>query len=345
MKKLLNTLYITKENVYLSRDLENIVILENDKIIGRFPIHIFDNIVCFNYTGCSPSLMKLCNERNINLSFFTPYGKFCGRVIGKSNGNVLVRKKQYKLSEENSEKSLSLVKNIIYAKAYNSRKILMRLKRDHLDKINIKEVETSINNITNAMLEIKKVNNKDSLRGIEGNVAKEYFKSFDNLILKQKDKFYFKGRNKRPPLDCVNALLSFLYSVLANEIQSALEGVGIDSYVGLFHTDRPGRISMALDILEEFRAYLVDRVVINMINLMIINDKDFEYKENGAVLLKEKGREKVLKYWQDKKQEEILHPFLNEKVKIGLLPHIQALLFNRYLRDDIEMYPPFMMKG
>lgn len=343
MKKLLNTLYVTRENSYLSRDGENILIFEEEKIIGRFPIHILDSISCFNYSGCSPSLMKLCIENNILISFFTPQGKFCGRIIGETNGNVLLRKKQYRISEE--EESLDFVKNIIYAKAYNSKKILQRAKRDHSSKINIKQLEKAITSIEKFMNEIKTSVSKDSVRGFEGSIAKIYFECFDELILKQKEDFYFNERTKRPPRDTVNALLSFLYSMLAHEVQSALEGVGIDSYVGFFHTDRPGRISMALDMMEELRGFLVDRVVLSLINLLIINKKDFEYKENGSVLLNSKGREKVLKYWQERKQEEILHPFIEEKVKLGLLPHIQSMLLNRYLRGDLESYPPFIMKG
>lgn len=343
MKKLLNTLYITKENVYLSKEGDNVVILEEGKTLGRFPIHILDGIVCFNYVGVSPSLMKFCNEKNILLSFFSPYGRFCGRLIGETNGNVLLRRKQYKMAD--NEESLDFVANLIYAKAYNSKKILQRGMRDHGDNIDFQKMSAVIKKIESLMEEIKLVKNKDQIRGIEGNIARLYFSVFDELITKQREHFYFLERNKRPPLDRVNALLSFLYSMLTYEIQSALEGVGIDSYVGFFHVDRPGRSSMALDILEEFRGYLCDRTTLSLINLSIINKSHFETKENGAVLLNDKGRDKVLEYWQNKKHEIIEHPFLGEKIKVGLLPHVQGMLLNRYIRGDIESYPPFLIRG
>ena len=342
MKKLLNSLYITKDNVYLSKEGENIVILESGKVIARYPIHIFESILCFNYTGVSPELIKMCIEKNVLLSFFTPYGKFCGRIIGTTNGNVLVRKKQYRISETNE--SLDFTRNIIYAKAYNSRKILLRVKIDHFDKINAKKMEKSIKIIEENMIKIKNSYDKDSIRGLEGVVAKAYFNCFDEMILKQKDIFRFNTRNKRPPKDMVNAMLSFLYSILSHDVQSALEGVGIDSYVGFFHTDRPGRISMALDLMEELRGFLVDRLVLTLINRNEITEKCFEIKENDAVLLNEKGRNIVIKAYQNRKNDNIMHPYLKENIKIGLLPYVQALLLNRYLREDIDGYPPFMLK-
>ncbi|UPQ85921.1 type I-C CRISPR-associated endonuclease Cas1c [Ignavigranum ruoffiae] len=343
MKKLLNTLYITNEDYYLSKDNDNIVILNEGKTIGRFPKHIISQIICFNYVGCSPAFMKMCMEENILLSFLSPGGWFCGRVIGPTNGNVLLRRKQFIMAD--NEESLEFVRNIIYAKAYNSRKVLERGLRDHKDRLNDNKVILAVESIINLMDQIKLASDKDSLRGLEGSVARIYFSVFDELIFKNRDVFYFFQRTKRPPLDCVNALLSFLYSMLTLDCQAALEAVGIDSYVGFFHTDRPGRRSMALDLVEEFRAYIVDRMVLTLINLQIVNRKDFEFKENGAVLLNDKGRTKVLEYWQKRKHEEILHPFLNEKIKIGLLPHVQSMLLSRFIRGDLEMYPPFLMKG
>ena len=195
------------------------------------------------------------------------------------------------------------------------------------------------------MEEVKNTDNKDTIRGLEGTLAKLYFNCFDDMIIRNKDDFVFLSRTKRPPLDKVNAMLSFLYTLLSLEVKSALEATGIDSFVGFFHTDRPGRASMALDIMEELRAYMVDRTVLSMINLGIVTKKDFEQKESGAVLLNDKGRSKVIEYWQSKKQTEIQHPFLKENIKLGLLPHVQAMLLNRYIRKDLEAYPPFIMKG
>lgn len=343
MKKLLNTLYLTNPDYYLRKEGRNIVITLDEKRVARFPIHIFKQVVCFNYMGVSPDLMKMCMEENVAITFFTPYGKYCGRVIGSSYGNIYTRKKQYKIAE--SQESLEFVKNIIYAKAYNSRKILIRGKLDHRDRVDIRRLENVIENIKILMLEIKNSKNKDSIRGIEGTIAREYFSVLDELIIKQKEDFFFIERSKRPPMDRFNALISFLYSLLTNNIAAALEGVGIDSYAGFFHTDRPWRVSMALDIIEEMRAFIVDKFAISTINLNRINKNHFEIKENGACLLNEKGRETLLEFWNKKEQEEIYHPFVEENIKIGLLPHVQAQLLNSYIRGDINSYPPFMMEG
>lgn len=342
MKKLLNTLYVTREKAYLSKDGENVVIFEEGKEIGRYPIHILDGIISFSYIGASPSLIRMCAKNNIELSFLTPNGRFCGRFVGAENGNVLVRRRQYAMA--GNDESLDFVRNIIYAKGRNSKKILKRALLDHGDRIDAERIKEKIQNIDKQLLEIRTAQTRESIRGMEGNIAKEYFDCFDELILKQKEAFCFRQRTRRPPEDKVNAMLSFLYSILAHDVASALSSVGIDSYVGFFHTDRPGRMSMALDMMEELRAYMVDRMVVSMINLRIISSKDFEKKENGAVLFTERGRKKILENWQKRKQIEIIHPFLNEKVKIGLLPHVQALLLNRYIRGDIEGYPPFLIK-
>ncbi len=343
MKKLLNTLYITRESAYLSKEGENVVVLEEGKVIARYPIHILNSIVCFSYVGVSPALMKFCNENLLQLSFLSPEGRYCGQLIGEKNGNVLLRREQYKMAD--NESSLDFVRNIIYAKAFNSRKVLLRAIRDHKDKLNMVKMENDISALGSLMEDIKSSTNKDTIRGIEGSVAKIYFSCFDELIVQNKKDFVFETRSKRPPLNRVNALLSFLYTLLSLEVKSALESVGIDSFVGFFHTDRPGRASMALDMMEELRAYMVDRTALSMINLSVIGKVDFETKESSAVLLNDKGRAKVLDYWQNKKQTEIMHPFLKENIKLGLLPHVQAMLLNRYIRADLEAYPPFLMKG
>ena len=334
MKKLLNTLYVTNPDYYLKKEGRNISVTLDSKRVARYPIHILKQIVCFNYMGVSPALMKMCMEENVAITFFTPYGKYCGRVIGASYGNIYTRKKQYKMQE--SEESLDFVKNIIYAKAYNSRKILIRGKLDHKDKVDVLRLEEAIDAIKILMLEIRNCSNKDSVRGIEGTIARFYFSVLDELIIKQREDFYFIERSKRPPMDRFNALISFLYSLLTNNIAAALEGVGIDSYAGFFHTDRPGRVSMALDIIEEMRALLVDKFSLSMINLGRINKNHFGVKENGATLLNEKGRQIVLENWNKKEQDEIYHTFIEENIKIGLLPHIQAQLLNSYIRGDIE---------
>src|SRR5690625_24365 len=339
MRKLLNTLYITNENYYLSRERENIVIRAEEKVIRRFPIHILEGVVCFNYTGVSPGVIQLCNDNQISITFLTPNGRFQGKFIGLTNGNVLLRRDKYRIADD--ERSLDIAKNCIEAKIINSRKVFLRLRRDHLKESN-EAITSLIDYFKLQAIKIRECNDKDSLRGIEGDVARNYFQNFDELILTQKEDFKFVLRTRRPPLNRVNAMLSFLYSMLTYEVQAALETVGLDSYVGFFHTDRPGRPGLALDLIEELRAYLVDRLVVTMINRNQISKNDFEEKENQAVLLNDKGREKVLKQWQKRKQQEILHPFIKEKIPIGLIPYVQAQLLSRHIRGDIEAYPPFI---
>ncbi len=342
MKKLLNTLYITNELCYLSKDGENIVIKIDDKEVKRLPIHILQGIICFNYNGVSPGVIKLCSNNNISLALMTPRGDMCGRFVGKTNGNVHLRREQYRWADD-EEISLLIAKNIILSKLSNSKKILQRLIRDHSEKVDCEVLDVTIKDFKLAIIRVDKCVNKDTLRGIEGEMARKYFSCFDQLILKQKDDFIFRGREKRPPKDRINAMLSYMYSILTYEIQSALEAVGLDSYVGFFHTDRSGRASLALDIIEEFRAYLVDRFVVSLINKKEISKKHFETKENGSVLLTKDGKQIILTKWQKRKQEEINHPFLEEKCPIGLLPHLQALLLARHIRGDIDSYPPFFI--
>ena len=341
MKKLLNTLYLTQDNFYLTRERDNIVIKQEGKVISRFPYRIIDGIVCFSYLGASPSLIELCAENQINLSFHTPQGRFCGRFVGQTNGNVLLRRQHYRLADE--EQSLEYAKHFILAKISNSRKYLLRFKRDHRERIDSHLFEEVNTELTWALEQVQAAENKDSLLGIEGQAANQYFRIFNDLVLTDKETFQFNGRTRRPPLDCVNALLSFGYSLLTYECQSALEAVGLDSYVGFFHTDRPGRASLALDLVEEFRAYIVDRFVFSLINKAQLSKKHFDFKENGSVILTEKGRAIFIEAWQKRKHQEVEHPFTKEKVKLMLLPYIQAQLLAKTIRGELESYPPFLI--
>lgn len=341
MKKLLNTLYITNPDIYLGREGENIVIKDGKITLKRFPIHILEGIICFNYIGVSPSLMELCSENNISISFLSPSGRFCGMVVGKENGNVHLRREQYRIAD-NEKKSLEISKLIIYSKLVNSRSVLKRALRDHSKTVNISFINNVIDQITINLDKIKDIENSDQLRGIEGDSAKFYFSCFDELVLNKE--FVFLSRSRRPPKNEINAMLSFFYSLLTYDCTSALQSVGLDPYVGFFHVDRPGRMSLSLDLVEEFRAYIADRFVLSCINLRIVSRKDFEIKENKSVLLNEKGRSKLLDSWQKKKQTEIAHPFLGEKVKLGLLPYIQARLLSKYIRQEIDLYPPFLSR-
>lgn len=343
MKHLLNTLYVTGNNRYLSLDGENVVILEKQEEIGRVPLHNIQGIVTFGYTGASPALMGACAQRNIDLAFMSGSGRFLARVTGEVKGNVTLRKQQYRISE-NEEESLKLARNFILGKVYNSRWILERAVRDYPLRVDVEQIKSKSNILYQSLRNIRASKTSGQLLGLEGEAASVYFSVFDQMILQQKDHFYFKGRNKRPPLDNVNALLSFSYSLLAGMCGSALEAVGLDAYVGFFHADRPGRMSLALDLMEEFRGVMADRFVLTLVNKRIVKDSHFIQKENGAVLLTEEGRKIFLNAWQERKREMIRHPFLNEKMEWGMAPHVQAMLLARYLRGDLDEYPPFFWK-
>lgn len=325
MKKLLNTLYVTSENSYLGLDGENIVVYDDKKEIGRLPLHNLEGIVSFGYRGTSPALMGACADRNISLCYLSPQGRFLARVTGKTRGNVLLRQKQYEICKDDA-KSLEIAKNCITGKIYNARWVLERALRDHALQIDEEQVRKASMQLKNALDLVQKTESKEQLRGYEGEAASIYFGVFNELILQQKKDFYFHGRNKRPPKDNINAMLSFVYTLLTNQIASALETVGLDPYVGCLHTERPGRASLALDLIEELRAVYADRFVISLINKKIVNNKHFSKKENGAVMMDDDLRKKILLEWQNKKKEVITHPFLKEKVEWGMVPYVQAML-------------------
>lgn len=343
MKKLLNTLYVTSEDSYLALDGENVVVLEKECELGRLPLHNLEGIVSFGYRGTSPALMGACAERNISLCYLTPQGKFLARITGKTKGNVILREQQYK-SFLDEEQSLEIAQNCIIGKIYNARWILERATRDHSMQIDVEKVKMASEYLKIALDSARNSQSKEQLRGIEGEAAKIYFGVFDELILQQKKDFVFQGRNKRPPLDKVNALLSFVYTLLTNTITSALETVGLDPYVGYLHTERPGRVSLSLDLIEELRPVLADRFVLSLINKKMISKKNFKQKENGAVLMDDAARKIILTEWQKKKKEVLTHPFLKEKVEWGMVPYVQAMLLARYLRGDLDGYPPFFWK-
>ena len=309
MRKLLNTLYVTSENSYLALDGENLVVYDEKKELGRLPLYNLDGIVSFGYRGTSPALMGACAERNISLCYLTPQGKFLARVTGKVQGNVLLREQQYKSSKDD-EISLTIAKNCIMGKVYNARWVLERAIRDHGMQIDVEGVKKASLHLKESLQYIQNAESKDQLRGYEGEAASIYFGVFNELILQQKKEFNFQGRNKRPPKDNVNAMLSFVYTLLTNQITSALEVVGLDPYVGYLHTDRPGRVSLALDLIEELRSVYADRFVLSLINKKIVNGKNFSQKENGVVLMGDDLRKKLLVEWQNKKKEVITHPYL-----------------------------------
>jgi len=343
MRKLLNTLYVTTPGSYLSRDGENIVIKVENHERFRIPAHNIEGIICFGFLGASPSLMSMCAERNIALSFLTENGYFLGRVSGPVSGNVLLRRKQYRLADDPVFSS-EISRNFVAGKILNCRTVLQRALRDHAKEESSTAMEAAINTLGIKQKQALKCTDNSILRGIEGEAAYTYFGVLDHLIIAQKEDFYFKGRNRRPPMDNVNALLSFIYTILAHEVRSALESVGLDPYVGFLHTDRPGRQSLALDMMEEFRPYLADRLVLTLINRKQIDAKGFISREAGGIIMNDETRKELLTAWQKRKQEEIMHPFLQVMVPVGLLPYCQALLLARYLRGDLDSYPVFLNK-
>lgn len=342
MRKLLNTLYVTSTDNYLSRDGENVVILAEQAEKFRIPIHNLEAIITFGYTGASPGLMHLCAERGVALTFLNEHGGFRARIQGKTSGNVLLRRKQYKFSD--GPEALQIAKRMIQAKVINSRSVINRAIRDYGEQDKSSQLQPIAVELKRLSRMVIHVDNLDTLRGVEGEAAKHYFSGMNELILTEKKAFMMTTRNRRPPKDRINALLSFLYTMLRLDVQAALETVGLDPAVGFLHRDRPGRASLALDLMEELRPYLADRLALTLINRKQISPKSFIIKENGAVLLSDEGRNIVLSSWQQRKKEEIRHPFLDETIEVGLIPYAQALLLARFIRGDIEDYPPYLWK-
>lgn len=343
MRKLLNTLFITSEKAYLTLEGETVCVEIKKQKVGQFPLHTLESIVCFSYNGASPALMGTCAKKGINFSFFNPFGKFLCRVTGESRGNVLLRKQQYRISD-NEEESCFISRNFILGKIYNCRWSIDRTLRDHELRVDVDKCRNAIDILTNAMENVKMEKDLNILRGFEGEAASAYFRIFDDLILNQKEEFSFHGRNKRPPEDPINVMLSFGYTLLANDCAGALEGVGLDAYVGFLHRDRPGRKSLALDLMEELRPILVDRFILTLVNNRQIKKEHFSISGSGAIRFTDIGKKVFITAWQERKKGQITHPYLKEKINWGLVPHVQALLLARYIRGDLDGYPPFFWK-
>lgn len=342
MKKHLNTLYITSEDAYLSKERETFVVEVGNQKVFQAPIHSIENIVCFGFKPLTPALMAFCAENNVGISYLSETGRFLARVSGAQHGNVLLRKAQYEIADSEN-RSLGIARPIVAAKVANYRSLLLRHQRNH-PEVCPDSVVLASTNMGERLTTIEHAESLDELRGYEGECATMYFGVLSSLIIAQQEDFVFTKRSKRPPLDPANALLSFLYAVLANDVRSAVETTGLDPQVGFLHQVRPGRPSLALDLMEEFRAYLGDRVMLNLINLKQVTIKDFDIRESGEVRMSDAARKTVITAYQKRKQEEITHPFLGEKMTIGLLPHVQAQMLGRYVRGDISNYPPFYIK-
>ena len=338
MRQLLNTLFVTSEDIYLSLDGENVVANRGGETVARYPLHTLQSIVTFSYAGASPALMGKCVQREIGLAFCSQRGKFLARVSGQMQGNVLLRRMQYRVADDPPQ-SCRIARNMIFGKVYNARWSVERTRRDHAPRVDGQRFSAVSQQLQGLLPQIAAETSPDSLRGLAA-----YFSVLDEMILQGKETFFFRERSRRPPLDAFNAMLSFAYSLLAHDCASALESVGLDAYVGYLHTDRPGRESLALDLMEELRPCFADRFVLTLINNRIIKPSNFEFRESGAVLLAEEGRRTFLQKWQERKRETITHPFLEEKLPWGLVPYVQSLLLARYLRGDLEEYPPFLWK-
>lgn len=342
MRHLLNTLYVTTQGSYLSKEGETVCVRVEKETKLRLPFHNLGGVVCFGQVSCSPYLMGACAEKDILISFLTEHGRFLARVSGPVSGNVLLRRAQYRCADD-PEFCARVAKSIVVGKVANSRAVLTRAIRDHPGEgaAPLQEAAEHLRRVLNSMRETPEL---DSVRGIEGDAAREYFSVFDHLIVAQRDAFSFAGRSRRPPMDPVNALLSFIYTLVLHDVTAAIESVGLDPAVGYLHRDRPGRPGLALDLMEELRAFIADRLALSLINRRQVEAKGFDITESGGVTMDEETRKTVLTAYQKRKQEEITHPFVEEKMPLGLIPFVQALLFARLLRGELDAYPPFLWR-
>lgn len=343
MKRHLNTLFITTQGAYLAKDGEAVLVRVENETRMRVPIHTLGGIVCFGQVGCSPYVMGLCGERGVSISFLTENGRFLARAHGFTPGNVLLRREQYRRADDHVA-STEIARSVVLGKAANARVVLQRAGRDHPDNGDLRTLQGAIARIDRCIHDAQTATSLDALRGIEGEAARAYFGVFNHLVTAQREEFSFHERSRRPPLDNMNSLLSFLYSLLAHDARTACEAVGLDPAVGFLHRDRPGRPSLALDLMEEFRAFLADRLALSLVNRRQIAASGFRRTESGGIRMDDATRKSVLIAYQKRKQEEIRHPFLGEKTTIGLLLHLQARLLARHLRDEIDAYPPFIWR-
>ena len=341
MKKLLETLYITTPESYLFERNGNICISIGGAEKASVPISQVDSIVLFGKNTLSTALLAFCSQNDVTITFLSENGYFLGRVCGPVSGNVLLRKRQYE-SLSDGDFANRFVRDLLFCKIRNSKSVLMRYARSTADEAAKCAVTAAASDLSEMAQKLDACTDIDSMRGIEGAAASVYFSRFDDLLSNPKG-YRFEVRSRRPPLNEVNAVLSFVYTLLAHDVRSSMETVGLDPAAGYLHTLRPGRPSFALDIMEELRAPLCDRLVISMFNKDQFQPQDFT-TDFGAVYLSEKGRRKVIEQWRSRKRETIQHPFLKEKIPIGMIPYAQSMLFARVLRGDLDRYPPFVWR-
>lgn len=343
MKRLLNTLFVTTQGTYLAREGDSVLVKVDKAIKLRVPIHTLTGIVCFGRVSCSPALMGLCGERRVSVSFLNERGRFLARVQGPVSGNVLLRRQQYRVADDLTA-CAELARAMVIGKIANCRTVLLRAVRDRPDLPTTEAIQIAAQKLARLLERLRDLCDLEQVRGMEGDAGRIYFSVFEHLVTAQKDDFPFPGRSRRPPLDNLNALLSFIYTLLVHDTASALEGVGLDPAVGFLHRDRPGRPGLALDLMEEFRPILADRLTLSLVNLQQVRGKGFQKTESGGVLMDDGTRKEVLVSYQKRKQDEIHHPFFDVKMALGLLPHAQAMLLARHLRGDLDGYPPYLWK-
>lgn len=343
MRKLLNTLFVTTSGAYVAKEGECIVVKVDGEVRLRVPFHALEGVVCLGQVGCSPQAMEACTESGITLTFLTEHGRFLARVEGRQTGSINLRRSQYRKSCDVND-ALHLSKSIVFAKILNSRQVLLRAMRDHGARHDFIAVREVVRHLRWYGLRVKDATTLDELRGLEGDTARRYFSVLRHLVTREDHAFDFSERSRRPPLDRINCLLSFVYTLLVHDCRGALEAVGLDPQAGFLHRDRPGRPSLALDLMEEFRAPMCDRLVLSLVNRQQISSSDFEVSAAGGVTLRDKARKTVLCAWQDRKKEELIHPFLREKLPLGVFHHVQARLLARSIRGDLDAYPPFFWR-
>jgi len=343
MKQLLNTLYVTTQRAYLARDGEAVAVRVEQETKLRVPIHTLSSIVCFGNVGCSPFLMGLCGERGVALAFLTEHGQFLARVAGPVSGNVLLRREQYRWADR-PERAAAVARSVTLAKIANCRTVVLRALRERAEGDGTEELAQAARRLGRLVETVEGTEGIEEIRGHEGDAARVYFGVFGRLIGVPEEEFYFRGRNRRPPLDNMNALLSFVYTLLTHDVTAALEAVGLDPAVGYLHRDRPGRPSLGLDLVEELRPVIAERLTLSLVNRRQVQASGFRKTESGGVTMDDATRKEVLVAYQKRKQEEILHPFLQERAAFGLVPHLQATLLARFIRGDLDGYPSFLWK-
>lgn len=343
MQRFLNTLYITTQKTYLHKKGESVEVVLDKEVLALIPLITLESIVCFGNIYVSPFLLGACPKYNVTISFLSRTGKFLARVQGPVAGNVLLRKAQYRMSDDKA-KSAETARYFITGKLMNQKTVLQRAVRDHKDKLNAEKIQGAIEKLNGSLLKIEQETELDKLRGIEGDFSETYFSVFDELITSQKDNFKFEGRNRRPPLDAVNAMLSYVYTLLYHDMISALECVGLDPAAGFLHRDRPGRLSLALDLVEEFRPFFADRLALSLINRNEIGASQFEKTASGAVIMNDEARKTIITTYQKRKEAVVIHPYVEKRMHLAILFHTQAKLLARYIRGDIDGYPVYIWR-